>query len=1507
MNRRMLSGTGRGDSRVALVLGICVLAGSADAQAPPDEVKPAPASFAGDYRDAIDASAPHDAKAANRLQLAETLIQRGQPERALEALLYTLDRADGAMVRLADGSLSPVGEEANRLIGSLPTDTLDLYRRQYGPASERALEDALASGQRERVEAVALQFRHTPAGRKALLYLAAVHFDRGEFGLALRGYEKIFAGLDPASRLRMACAAAFCGKVDRAQEIASTLADADLKAAGGQPASRNDIDRLLSRAANATPQTAVNDWRMPFGDATSSALAAAGEPILLRRWQQPLAFRMPLQSQIERLTLDLHDSHKATVPAMVPLAIGDRVIARTLHGTSVYSISQGRLLWESADQSLEQRLSLGLNSAYDPAMRQILRMRGQFGIDPLRSSSTNEFSPLANTLFRNGVYGHVTADDQRLYVVEDELGGDQTSAGRVVMNRVNILPPDGSFASAYNRLVAYDLETGRLAWPDFGGLGGDLTDGPFEPPLAGYFFFGPPTPGRNELYVVGEAEKQVRLVALDPDSGQERWTRAIAEAPVGIAQDPVRQLWPAQVAVGNGVLVCPTTVGWLVAIEQTSHSILWATRYAPPKPGGDATTAEPTVSPASLNTRWAPAAPMIHGNKVYFTPAEDQKLVCLDLATGELLWQRGKAKGLYLAGAVDDIVLTVGEEGVDALDAASGKVRWKASFPDRSVPSGRAVLTSDRMFLPLRGDTLLAIDLRQGAVVGETPLPDGDAALGNLLLHRGTLLSLSPTGLTAFEERSKFVAAIESRLEQDPHDAEALLRQAHLHYVDGAIDTAAATLDELSSRNVSPDLAGRVRSLRWEVLAAIVRADGDKSDERLKTLKSMAQTPDERFLVRRLDADRALAAGNYADAARAYLSLTAGEASRTIDEENGRRKVALDAWLSGRLQEVWTSSDGAAREAVDRLITGLLAASGSPAEQARQANICRFHPAAASLELSLASRDIADGSIAAGETRLLRLSRSDSREAGTAIRALAKAASDQGLKDDADFWLQQVEQRSPAAQGDLASAQDASRDPSEPADDPWGDFKLTVLRTNGFSSTEPPMSLRFMSAELPFYRNRSMKVIPDRLAISGPNGVGLDRLIPLQVGSRSGSQTVAVAEGHLLFLLYRGMLQAVSPLENRVLWSIPVPVESYSRNIAERPVNPMRSANSLVSTAGSVFRSRINGAIAAANASYVAVEGRREISVYDATTGGLRWSRSGWPQNVTVVGTDSLLYVIPSDGRPARVLRAIDGQEIELHPAAANIQHAVAVRGDRLLLVEQEPTLTLPLGLRVGGGAAVSLFDPISGSTIWKRTYPSETLFEVSADGRLVVLTQDGALAKLDTATGNPSQLGDLPPEVLRRQSSVVFLEDSRGAYVVVNVGRIDSSFAGLATLAVNGEVFAFDDADGGLRWRKEVSQRRLICEEFGQMPALLFVDNEQSERRNQNVWRVNLLALDKRTGEAVLDESQFMNSTPVFRGFSLEPERRSIRLTGFNIHLRLLAVEKDPAPSPPMEKTGSD
>src|SRR5262249_55421429 len=134
------------------------------------------------------------------------------------------------------------------------------------------------------------------------------------------------------------------------------------------------------------------------------------------------------------------------------------------------------------------------------------------------------------------------------------------------------------------RLSSYDLETGRPKWE----IGGPANGEPFDLPLAGYFFFGAPVADGGELFAIGESTAgdssgQIRLVCLDPSSGETKWSQLVALPEVAMERDVGRRWLTAQVAAGDGILVCPTSVGWLVAVDRVTHTLLWGSR--PPVQG----------------------------------------------------------------------------------------------------------------------------------------------------------------------------------------------------------------------------------------------------------------------------------------------------------------------------------------------------------------------------------------------------------------------------------------------------------------------------------------------------------------------------------------------------------------------------------------------------------------------------------------------------------------------------------------------------------------------------------------------------------------------------------------------------------------------------------------------------------------------------------------------------------------------------------------------------------
>src|SRR5439155_491677 len=90
--------------------------------------------------------------------------------------------------------------------------------------------------------------------------------------------------------------------------------------------------------------------------------------------------------------------------------------------------------------------------------------------------------------------------------------------------------PNPNINKASNLLVALDLaRQGYQLWA-VGGTTGD------NPALAGAFFLGPPLPLGDLLYAIAEFNGEIRLVCLDPRSGNVEWKQPLA---ILLAEQPM--------------------------------------------------------------------------------------------------------------------------------------------------------------------------------------------------------------------------------------------------------------------------------------------------------------------------------------------------------------------------------------------------------------------------------------------------------------------------------------------------------------------------------------------------------------------------------------------------------------------------------------------------------------------------------------------------------------------------------------------------------------------------------------------------------------------------------------------------------------------------------------------------------------------------------------------------------------------------------------------------------
>lgn len=1465
-----------------------------DTEAPgsetPDAEAPEGSRFERKTRDDVDAAGPFDDIATRRLQQIEQYIQDERWDRALEMLRYTLDQNAGGLVRLRDGRLVPVVEQVHEFFTELPEESVDFWRREYDAVAEKHFQTATETGRLDLLEQVATQFRPTAAGRRAAIRLARIHADRGELALAARYLQSLEPNEVPAAtRLRAARVWLALHKDDIAQTWLDALSENDLTTllpAWQEPAQGDRVAAMRERFPIPTDPSAAS------GQKTASQPDSTVIPLLLERWHRPLTQDVARQVDLQRLNDDVQNRIHAIVAAASPLAVGNLVVARMLDRVVAFDINNGTLAWESAAEDFG-----GSGEAASRNRPGVLGPGRRFPGAWQRDQTDPTANPESTTLFLDVANGSLTSDEENIYFIETARSDSQENPPSLRFGRFDQV----SSGPVSNVLQAYDAKTGRFAWPEFAGVGGDLDLGPFERPLSGYFFFGPPLSRPDELYAIAERDLQIDLVALDPKSGLKRWSRTIASAPQAIDQEPVRQQWHAQVAEANGILVCPTTVGWLVAVNRQNHELLWAFRYSPPGTTDPRASQNERVPQAGLDQRWGHSRPVIIDGRVIFTPPEEPRLVCLDLMTGELLWRKGKGAYRYIAGTADGSLIVVGPRAVDGIDPATGVVRWSCRIPESDgYVTGRGILMPHELLLPLQ-HAVLSISTTDGTVQNRVATPAGTPALGNLVAHQGAIVSLGPSGLSVYEERNHFLEAIQQTQAEQSADQQAAFMRARLSLAEGRPEEAVSALNSLrlASDKKYPSPV-QVRDLLWTALVQLIQAEPSKQIDHLTELEALADSPDRRSTLLRLRAASLAANGQTAEAARHFLQLLEEPAHATVTADGpGQRAIYLDAWLAGQILDLWNQADPANRQALEQQLRDHL---NAPPSQETAPTSPRLRQIVATLPF-MRQDNLEDtrrqlqraptGASGQTEIQLLRLLADQDKSYQPAIvEELAKLAEQHHLLDDAAFWRGTVNAAAPSEPKTLAS----------PAASPaWTNLELSVVgaRINSTGNNSEP--IQPLDAYLPFFQNNAVSVYDnlERLVYAlptptaGTSGAPSEsHSIPLRA-RRGRSRSTGHAVGHLLVMEYHDVVQAVSLLDGQVLWSwlAQEPLESRRDNAQ---LEPMQTGHGFIARENLLRRSQAEAPILVANAQYVLVKDRQRLTALDTLTGEIRWTRNPWGPEATYLGTQDYLFVMPNprDRAEIEVIRALDGQPADLPEAIPHIPRTFGAIGNHFLTLNWADSINV-LSVRVGGGLLLSLVDPVTNQPVWSHQFDRDALIRRDRDGTLFILSPtEGELVAINPITGQLTELGVLPPEILNHRSEVFLFTDSERVYTLVNRGRPELSYLSseLSAIAVNGVLYAIDPHGGGILWHSEVPQQRLIFESLAQMPFLLFAKGGQERIAEQTAWHVTVMALDKLTGKTLIDEQRFVRTSPMFRDFILDPRRQIIELAFYSERLRLSA-----------------
>ena len=760
------------------VLAVLLLPALGLAQIPPP---PAPPDPLGGSPDPV--VLPANRKASNQIKAAHEYITAKDWDNAVKLLQRVLDEPEDSLleseVKDAQGNVtvlrSSARAEAERLLTTLPKQGLATYRVKMGGLALVALGKARANPLL--LDEVVRRYFLTDAGAEALTTTGVAELDRGHVEEAADRFRRLLQrpDLDELPPLTLFQAAlAFHAANDAAREdqavqtLGRRLGPAGL-VIGGQAVSLDDVRKEIARWPAAAALS--SDWPLFRGDRRRTGRADADVPLLeARNRTRP----RPAYDEVVKLLAPQAIPNQPTasvppgLPGFVPLAVSGRLIYRGPDGLHGLDAETGREVWHS-----DSPLSLDSVLKDDQKKWQFRRWLGMYRGQP-------------SLLDENALLGTLSSDGRRVFYVEDLPVPPHPQDLAEMQQGLKHWFSTAEENLYHNRLRAVDALTGAFRW-EIGAWqkpGAAAPPGPVE--YADAFFLGAPLPVGRRLFALTERHQELNLLCIDADTGGLIWSQNLATTGEDLKYDAARRMHPVHLAYADGVLICPTNVGAVVAVDPLSHNLLWAHLYRDRKeapPDGSV----PTFVSDIYESQWRGCAPIIRGDRVVFTAPDGDSIRCLNLRDGSLVWSVLRSdEDLYVAGVFEDPhpntppaagggegggakVLVVGKNSCRALGLAKGAEVWGHPVVT-GPPAGLGAASGNLYFLPLRSGDVFRIDVANPNF--STPLEgQPDTLVGNLVFANGDLWSQTAADVTAFRRLGEGLKRVDDLLVRNPRDA----------------------------------------------------------------------------------------------------------------------------------------------------------------------------------------------------------------------------------------------------------------------------------------------------------------------------------------------------------------------------------------------------------------------------------------------------------------------------------------------------------------------------------------------------------------------------------------------------------------------------------------------------------------------------------------------------------------------------------------------------------------
>ena len=723
-------------------------------------------------------------------------------------------------------------------VGELPPQAFQLFRETVDPDVTALLFASRGASNEQTLEDIVHRYFHTTQGDDAAFELAALRFDRGDFGAASRLLQMILDEYREPSvsrerlLLRLAVANARMGDERLAVKLFAQAKDVPGRRL--DPALLVRVEAEIQRSARqfSASGSPRSQWRLAWGGASRDGHMqpvpgwAAGT-LLTESWTASFDLGIPASTS----------SASAAAPSanvnVRRIGFGPRgrlgrasgsVPAGTLTDnwkqfgwmpTSKLLLSNGRVYFKGHERLIccdarDGRVRwLGRRNRFKPDyLSQQFGNKGTTTTTLRRPKTSSEIQR-----FGDRIHQEMSVVDDNVYSLEGELINWDGSSN--VPSSTQNGRPDRR--SKPNWLSAYDATNGKLKWHR---SASDV--GPPEDSLD-IGFLAAPVPQGDSLLIPVANNGELWLYALQKNDGQTLWK-------VYLCDDPERSCspWsPVGIAVSGADAYVASGAGIVFAIAAETGRIRWAVRYQ--RAGKRSPSGNQRRSPTQMLLElegWKQDVVIPVGSRLIVAASDSNRLFALDRRTGRLAWDSPRtpstddAAGDEVLGVLGQGLFVAGNRVVRRYDVPSGRIAWEAPL-DGSL--GRGMITTNALFVPEQA-SIVELDPETGATRNRFEvLSPKREPVGNLFSDGEQLLVVAPGRLYAVTELNRRLAQLATRITADDNDAR--IDRMRLRHRMGQLDDAIADLIAASASLLKQTSAAESRRVFYDSLIELSLAD----------------------------------------------------------------------------------------------------------------------------------------------------------------------------------------------------------------------------------------------------------------------------------------------------------------------------------------------------------------------------------------------------------------------------------------------------------------------------------------------------------------------------------------------------------------------------------------------------------------------------------------------------------------------------------------------------------